>query len=625
MTALADPIRLGPVTVRNRIVFAAHLTGAAVDRLPTDQHAAYYAARAAGGAGLIITEEQSAASTDRPYEPLVDGTDPRVVDGYRRITGAVHAHGATVFAQLGHNGGQSSSLYSRAPLDAPSAVPDPMFREVPRPLDDAGVARLVDGFATVAAHCAAGGFDGVEIQCSQASIVRQFLSPLTNRRTDRWADGVALLETIIAAVRDALGPDRALGVRLQGDEGLPGGLGVDDAVAVARRVEPLVDHVNTSVGVATATLPLIEPPMGVPAGYAAAVPSAVRAAVSVPVIGVGRFTTPAQAAATLASGACDLVGVVRGQIADPSFAAKALAGRPVRRCVGCNQECIARVGANQRLGCVVDPRAGTESRPLPAPGPRRRVLVVGAGPAGLAAATTASARGHDVHLVERDDHLGGQVVLAATAPARGELGHLVDDLVADLGPTRVTLGATVDAAFVAREGADAVVVAIGSVPQGPAWATARTVDVADVLAGRVAPTGAVVVVDERGDHHATSAAELLARRGCAVTILTAAMVPAGRLGPTLERERWRRRAAALGIGSRADRVVLGVDDGGTLDVLHHPTGVREAPTADWVVTALPRRARVVDLGVAVTTVGDALAPRTAAEAIREGTAAAEAL
>ena len=155
LSALGRPLRLGPVTARNRIVFTAHLTDAALDRRPTAQHAAYYAARAAGGAGLIVTEEQSAAPDDRPYEKLVAGHDPAVLPGMRRVADAVHAHGVPVFAQVNHNGGQSDSLHTRTPVTAPSPVADPLFREVPREASTADLARLVAGFAEVAARCAA--------------------------------------------------------------------------------------------------------------------------------------------------------------------------------------------------------------------------------------------------------------------------------------------------------------------------------------------------------------------------------------------------------------------------------------------------------------------------------------
>ncbi|GAA4809763.1 FAD-dependent oxidoreductase [Actinomycetospora chlora] len=616
---LGDPVRLGPRVARNRIVFPAHLTNAAVARRPTPQHAAYYGARAAGGAGLVITEEQSVDPADRPYEKLVDGTDPAVVPGYRAIAEAVHAHGALVVAQLGHNGGQSSSLYSLTPVDGADDEPDPMFREVPRPLSDAGLARLVDGFGLVASHVAAGGLDGVEVQCSQASLIRQLVSSRSPR-------ALTFLLSVLRAVREAIGPDHVLGVRVQGDEGVPGGLTAADAVAVARAVEAHVDYVSTAVGVATRTLPMIEPPMGVPAGYAAHVPSAVRAAVSVPVIGVGRFTTPAHARDTVRAGDCDLVGVVRGQIADPAFAAKALRGERVRRCIGCNQECIARVGLNQRLGCAVNPSAGREAANDLAASPRAespvaRVLVVGGGPAGLAAAVSAARAGHAVTLAEASDVLGGQLALAARAPERGELAHAVADLAYEAREAGVAV--RLRSPVTSAGDADVVVLATGARPAVPDW-DARVVDVTEVLAGRVAPGGRVLVVDAGRGHAATSTAELLARRGAAVTTVTSALVAAGDLAPTLDRERWRRRAADLGITELTDRVVLGARDG-VLDLLHHLTGVRETWTPDWVVHAGPPAPYVPELvtDVPVVRVGDCVAPRDLDAAIREGTGACE--
>src|ERR1700730_5284499 len=183
---LFSPLRLGPVTVQNRIVFSAHLTNYATDGLPTAQHAAYYAARAAGGAGLIITEEHSTHRTDWPYEKLIHGFNPEVVGGYRRITDAVHAHDVPIFAQINHNGGQASGMYSRRPVWAPSPVPDPLFREVPKAVERHEIAEIVAGYGLVAGHCTAGGFDGGEVQCSQSSIVRGFLSPATNTRADAY-------------------------------------------------------------------------------------------------------------------------------------------------------------------------------------------------------------------------------------------------------------------------------------------------------------------------------------------------------------------------------------------------------------------------------------------------------
>src|SRR3954469_15274487 len=212
---LWSPLALGPVTARNRIVFSAHLTNYARDGRPTAQHAAYYAARAAGGAGLIVTEEHSTHPTDWPYEKLIHAYRPEVLPGYRATTDAVHAPDVPILAQITHNGGQSSGMYTRLPVWAPSPVADPLFREVPMAIGEQEIREVIDGYATVAARCAEGGFDGVELQCSHSSLVRGFLSPLTNRRTDRYGGALEhrarLLLEIVAAVREAIGGSRALG------------------------------------------------------------------------------------------------------------------------------------------------------------------------------------------------------------------------------------------------------------------------------------------------------------------------------------------------------------------------------------------------------------------------------
>lgn len=661
---LWTPLAIGPVTTRNRIVFSAHLTNYARDGKPTDQHAAYYEARAAGGAGLIITEEHSTHPTDWPYEKLIHGFHRDVIPGYRRITEAVHRHRVPVLAQINHNGGQASSMYSRLPVWAPSAVADPLFREVPKAVDRAEIDEIVAGYALVAEHCAEGGFDGIELQCSHSSIVRGFLSPATNRRTDDYGGALEnrarILLEIVAAVRAAIGRDLALGVRLCGDELIDGGTTIDEAVAVARMVEDAgdVDYINTSIGVATATLFMIEASMHIPPGYASFIPSAIRKAVDLPVVGVGRFKDPLQAERALAEGHCDLVGVVRGQIADADFAAKARAGaaEDIRLCLSCNQECVGRMGLNRWLGCIENPRTGRESLPSRFPqavGCRsatnrvgksssraRTVVVVGAGPGGLQAAIAAAEGGHDVTVLERELAAGGQIRLAASVPNRAELGDLVRNQLNEARRHDVTIEYGVDAtpeSVLARQ-PDHVIVACGAVAQRPWWVEAgiaNAVDVRDVLTGAAAPSGSVVVIDEIGFHHATSAAELLADRGCAVEVITNGMVVGQDLGITLDLEGWWMRANAKGIRQSTDLVPMGFD-GTTLTLLHHPTGTNATRTADWVVLAVPAApseelyfALRGALGAAglgpdrLERVGDCVAPRRAHAAVIEGQRAGE--
>ena len=715
---LWTPLALGPATARNRVVFSAHLTNYARDGKPTEQHAAYYEARAAGGAGLIVTEEHSTHPTDWPYEKLIHGFHRDVIPGYRRITDAVHRHRVPIFAQINHNGGQASSMYSRRPVWAPSAVADPLFREVPKAVTLDEIEEIVAGYATVAEHCAEGGFDGIELQCSHSSIVRGFLSPATNRRTDDYGGSLEnrarLLVEIVAAVRRVIGNRLALGVRICGDELIEGGTTIDEAVQIARIVETTgqVDYINTSIGVATASLFMIEASMHVPPGYALFIPSAIRKAVDLPVVGVGRFKDPLQAERALADGHCDLVGVVRGQIADADFAAKARAGatEEIRLCLSCNQECVGRMGLNRWLGCIENPRTGREAElaaaaaassapavasagtafvaaaagaaaprtgggtstrpsadgapasfwrrvtgaarrgdrtvsrpaatgpavPVAAPGPRqRRVMVVGAGPAGLQAAISAARHGHTVTVFERDEVAGGQLRLAASVPNRAELGDMIRNQLAEarrLG-VEIRYGVAVWPGLVADEQPDHVIVATGAEAARPWWAPAdadQICDVRDVLTGAVQPSGDVVVIDEIGFHHATSVAELLADRGCRVEIVTNGMVVGQDLGITLDMENWWIRATAKGIVQSTDLVPMGVE-GRTLTLLHHPTGANEVRTPDWIVLAVPANpvewlyADLRAAGVAVTRVGDCVAPRRAHAAVVDGERAGAAL
>jgi len=651
---LFSPLRIGPVVVRNRIVFSAHLTNYAEDGLPSQQHADYYADRAAGGVGLIITEEHSTHPTDWPYEKLIHGFHRAVIPGYRNITAAVHAHDVPIFAQLNHNGGQASSMFSRLPVWAPSPVPDPMFREVPKAVERHEIAEIVAGYGTVAGHCAEGGFDGIELQCSHSSIVRGFLSPATNKRTDAYGGSLQnrarLLLEIIDAVREAIGPDRALGVRICGDELIEGGSTLDEAVDVARIAEATgqVDYINTSIGVATATLFMIEASMSIPPGYALYIANAMRRAVKLPVIGVGRIKDPVQAERALAEGHCDLVGVVRGQIADPDFAAKARAGHAtqIRTCLSCNQECVGRMGLNRWLGCIENPRTGREAVPLPPPRRQgRRVIVVGGGPAGLQAASTAAQRGHQVTLYERQPRTGGQVAEAASVPSRAEFLDVVRNLAAECQRygVEVRTGVEATAESVRADAPDAVVLATGARPQPPYWAAShpRVVDVRDVLEGRAEPAGQVVVVDDLGFHQATSVAELLADRGCTVEIITAGMVVGQDLGITLDMETFNVRAHAKGIRQATDLVVIGAaadgaESGGgsggvVLELLHHPTGEPARRLCDWVVCAVhqtPEDALWQQLHAApfeVHRAGDCVTPRRAHAAVIEGHRAALAL
>jgi 2,4-dienoyl-CoA reductase (NADPH2) len=645
---LFTPLKIGNITVSNRIVFSAHLTNYAEDFMPTERHSYYYRERARGGVGLIITEEHSTHPTDHPYEKLIHAFNPAVIPGYRHITETVHAEGVPILAQINHNGGQASGMFTRMAAWAPSAIADPLFREVPKAVEHEDIQEIIEGYAKVASYTKQGGFDGVELQCSHSSIVRQFLSRNTNRRTDEYGGSLEnrarLLREIIAAIRLAVGRDYLLSVRLCGDELIRDGITLDEAVALAKILEDqgLIDCINTSIGTATQTLYMIEASMRIPPNYAMFIPSAIRKAVRLPVIGVGRVKDPIQAERLLAEGHADLVGVVRAQIADPEFARKARENRAddIRLCLSCNQECVGRMGLNRWLGCVETPATGQEKiygvgtlRPA---SPAKRVIVAGGGPAGLKAATVAARRGHKVTVMEKEERLGGQIVWATRVINRTEFGDIVRNLLREITEldVEVRTGVTATAETVRNEKPDAVIVATGSTPDpyGIIGGDGQGVaDVTDILSGAVTPGKRVLVVDRLGFHEATSTAEYMAEQGCEVEVVTPTLYVGQDLGITLDLENWYRQARRLGITCTPNYSVLSIEDG-VVTALHNYTGqMFTFPKVDTIVLAIHRKA---DQGLyrelkgtvpQLLRVGDCVAPRRAHAAIIEGERAGRAV
>src|SRR5579864_5851212 len=411
---LFTPTRIGQTIIPNRVVFAAHLTNLAEDNLPGPRLTAYYAERARGGCGLIITEEQSVHPSDWAYQKLIHGFDPRVTPCYRRMTRAVHEHGTRMFAQINHNGMQASSMYSRRPVLGPSPMVDPIHREMCKEIEQEEIAEIIRGYALVARHVREGGFDGAELQSSHSSLMRQFFSPYYNRRSDAYGGSpenrMRFALEVIAAVRAEIGRDFTLGIRLCGDELIPAGLTFDDVREIARRLEATgeLDYINTSIG-EFHNLYMVEGSMHTPPGYQLFVSASIREAVKLPVFCTGRIKDPLQAERILREGLADMVDVVRGQICDPAFTRKAREGRAeaIRLCISCNQYCIGRMGLNLSLGCIQTPATGNELlfptiTPMQFPLPTRRagaaqvqphkptLIVVGGGPAGMQAAKAAA-------------------------------------------------------------------------------------------------------------------------------------------------------------------------------------------------------------------------------------------
>jgi mycofactocin system FadH/OYE family oxidoreductase 2 len=637
---LFSPLRIGSVTVPNRISFSAHLTNLAEGGLPGERLTHYLTARARGGAGLIITEEQSVHPTDRAYERLIEAFRPEVVPRYKLLTGAVHAFDTRIFAQLNHNGQQCSGSLSRLPVWAPSAIPDVMYRETPKVMEIEDIREVIDHFALCATNVREGGFDGVELQFGHSSLARQFMSPLSNFRNDEYGgdfeNRIRFGLQVIAGVREAVGTDFTLGVRLCADELIPGGLTLEDAKQIAQRLEATghLDFFNLTLATFY-NLYMVGGPMHLPLGYAVPLAAGIKQVATLPVFATGRINDPVMAERVLVEGQADMIGVVRGQIADPDFARKAREGRTeeIRYCIACNQNCYGRVGLNKTIGCVQNPSVGCEDtegehhlRPTLR---KKRVMVVGGGPAGMWAAKIATLRGHDVTLYEKAGELGGQVLLAAKGAGRDEFGVIARNerkQLARLG-VPVQLGVEVTPEFVFERQADAVIVATGSHPKAGPVAGADGPDVFNVwqvLSGEAELGERVLLIDYDGHHQATATAEFLAELGKTVHVVTSSLFVGADLGPSQDLYLSRQRLLQKGVTLTPDFAVMEIK-GTEVHGFNVYSNVWDVLSGyDSIVTAMGNDAcdglyfalkgKVAEL----YRIGDCVAPRKVDMAIHEG-------
>ena len=396
-------------------MFGPHVTNLGDEqRQFTPRHAAYYERRARGGCGIIVTEGSSVHDSDWPYERAPLAT--RAGDGWARIAEACHVHGALVIASLDHAGGQGSSAYSQRELWAPSRVPEVNSREVPKWMEAGDIAAVVAGFATATNAALAAGCDGVEINAGQHSLVRQFLSGLTNQRNDPWGqDRLLFARQVISAVREAAGTS-VVGLRLSCDELAPwAGITPEMAADLATALSEHVDYVVVVRG-SIFSVEKTRPDFHEPTGFNIDLCRRVRAAVPGTPVFLQGSLDPATADWALAEGVADAAELTRAQIADPDLVAKlaADAADDIRPCIRCNQTCQVRDARNPIVSCVGEPTSGHETEDPgwnTPPVAARDVLVVGGGVSGLETARVAARRGHRVRLVERDDSLGGVTAL----------------------------------------------------------------------------------------------------------------------------------------------------------------------------------------------------------------------
>jgi 2,4-dienoyl-CoA reductase (NADPH2) len=629
---LFEPVRVGPVTLRNRLVMCPMGTRHDHAGIVTQADVEWHADRARGGTGLIITGGTFVHETSSMRgHPGIEAWREEGVEMLRRRCEAVHAEGAKIFAQILHLGRETTEGQPDLPQLAPSAVRSVRDPHLPHAMTEAEIAEVIEGFVRSAGLSVRAGCDGVEIHAAHGYLVAQFLSPSANRRTDRYGgrtprERTRFLTEILERVRERCGSDVALGVRLSAVEETPEGIQLEDTLEIVRELDEraLVDYISITRGMRNGYVKDNTHGYGVSAELA----KAVRGVTGRPVLVAGRITTPELAQQLLDEGAADLIGLGRALIADAEFAAKAEGRHPgaIRPCLGFVQDCrMAHGGA----ACAVNAAAGREATygvRVARPSYAQRVVVVGAGPGGMEAARLLAERGARVTVFEAGEQVGGQLLRAARGPLRGELAGFADYLERELRRLGVELllgtAATVD--DVAGLAPDLAVVATGAVHDRPDFPGADQPDVLSVwelLDGteRPAPGTALVADDGTGFWPTLSAAELLVGQGTRVTLAT----PAGAIGGAVPLESialLHRRLRSAGTVYRPFTRIASVD-GSAVTVTDSVTGEQAELAVDLVVQLT--QARPVDgllgeldaRGVVAYAIGDAVAPRRITSAV----------
>ncbi|MTD58518.1 oxidoreductase [Amycolatopsis pithecellobii] len=629
----------------------------------TDQAVAYYRERAAGGVGLVIIGATHVHPSSLAA-PLAIGSiyDDRAIEPLARVAEAVHAEGAKLAIQLLHTGVRSAlafkqdtrfdpdaEWYSRAPSQIPlGETPGSL---TPKAMDDAEIEEIITAFGTAAERAAAAGLDGVEFHLSHGYLPWQFLSPLYNHRDDAWGGDterrLAFPVRCLDEIRQAVGQDRFVGYRINSTSFWPGDLETPDIVEVVRQLEARcdVDYVSVSAGVHHA---FIHTPMHFEQGWERDLASPITEVSSKPVLMVGRITEPGVAERMLVEGHGDAVCLGRQLFADPDWVQKAVERRPqdIRRCVAANL-CWKTAMQSRRVQCVYNPAMGREAAwgrgTLTRVADPKRVLVIGGGPAGLEYARVASARGHQVTVVEAAAEVGGHALLQSRLPTRQEYGRVgrwlgeqaagngadirtgvrvdedtLDGLFDELAPDHVVLSTGSRAVRDGFQGWTAKPV--------PGWETGRTAGWDEVAEGTVVPEGRVVVVDDQSDVIAPLTAVLLAQRGAEVALVTRWPMVGMETVLDVYLEWIYPQLYAAGVEMIPDHFITAIDgDRVTLSLIHDHSGqTTRQLAADWVVMATARRSQdalrapLQQRGISFEVIGDAVAPRGTYEAVYEG-------
>jgi 2,4-dienoyl-CoA reductase-like NADH-dependent reductase (Old Yellow Enzyme family)/thioredoxin reductase len=642
--ALFKPLQLRHKTLRNRIVFGSHTANMSVDGLPGERHRGYYEERARGGAGMIVVEpvpvHRTAVLTRGNFRHSTD----EVIPHFRKITDAVHAHGAAICNQLYHVGQHGDFDNSYEPSWSPSGLPSFHDSDGSHAMSEAEIEEIIESFVQAARRARDAGFDGIELFAAYNAIIDQFWLPFNNRRDDRWGGSfenrMRFSRTIMERIRKMAGEDFIIGLAVNMDPTSP----VSQTIEQLQKIiawhddRQLMDYVTCGTGSYfnhTCIIPNVFYADKLGAPHAEALKQVVKHA---KVQCESHVRTPENANYVVAAGQADMVSIVRGQIADPHLANKAKEGRPedVRPCLSCNQMCWGRRYRDYWISCLINPSAGREfewggDRFTPAARPKK-VLVVGGGVAGLEAARVAAERGHQVTLAEASDKLGGQFRLAGLTPRRHQIIDYLDWFERQLAKlqVRVLLNTPLDAEEAKAFGADEIIVATGSMPDGKAFQRAlpehdalpgiergNVASAEDVMARIARPGKRVLVLDETANWKGGGVALTLAEAGHQVTVVTPAPAVMAEMARTAADIQLRARLRELGVDLRTETMVR--EWHGDAATIQPFGGVPERLAADTLVVAATNVAEHAlgdELGAPL--IGDAVAARNAAMAIYEG-------
>ena len=531
LTNLFSPLRVGPFELRNRLIATGHNPNYDRDGLIGEQQIAFHVRKARGGLALSTTGATSVhpSGGQLPEAPLVN-FDDRVLSGYRQLAEAMHAEGARMLVQLNHASSAVGSHHGGHATWAPSPNVGAYAWEVPHVVSGEEIAVVLKAFHSAAERVRQSGLDGVELNFFAGGLAQQFMSPVTNRRTDEYGgslDGrLRFIRELILTCRDAIGHDRVLALKIAGDELHSLGMRLPDMQEVVADLETLgeVDYYVVAAGTNLDQFARVDHWPPAPAGHAlyGRLAKGIKSVTARPVAAVGRIIDPVMADAMIAEGVCDMVAMVRATIADPDIAAKAAAGRleDIRPCVGASSGCVDRILMGEEMRCIYNPIIGRERDwgEMGRASAPRKVLVVGGGPAGLEAARVAAGRGHNVVLLERSSRLGGAVVDMARKPGREELGGIADWLgsqVTRLG-VDVRLNTKAAVGLVEDEKPDVVILAAGASDVAPEIDAAGVgIRVVSAWAAIHDPSSLgerVLVVDEMGKDWGCAVAELVLDR-----------------------------------------------------------------------------------------------------------------